>query len=272
MAFRSHKPFSNLDLKKTVKPSSKLWHLMTKDFFHRFEEIRNVIDRKFIYFRYNMIRMREMQLPITEKTVAYSYSNVCGHGAFVLLAVSYLETDFLRLRMYAASGISLSIMFQYYRTVPLKIPIKWNSLFLFINSYMLAILLKEANDAEQIPEDQKSLYLATFARYNMSAVEFYKIMNIARMQSLKKGDQLVKEGEVDPDFTPDLSQLNPDFTPDLSQLNPDFTPDLSQLNPDFTPNLSQLNPDFTPDLTRTSPRTCRSTIVSTSSRAAMWRW
>ena len=43
---------------------------------------------------------------------------------------------------------------------------------------------------------------------------------------------------VDPDFTPDLSQLNPDFTPDLSQLNPNSTPDLTQLNPDFTPGLS----------------------------------
>jgi Chlorophyll A-B binding protein len=58
---------------------------------------------------------------------------------------------------------------------------------------------------------------------------------------------------LNPDSTPDLSQLNLDFTPNLIQLNPDFTPDLSQLNLDFTPNLIQLDSDFTPDLSQLNP-------------------
>jgi len=33
-------------------------------------------------------------------------SNIAGHGAFVFLAVSYLDSDFLQLRLYAMSGIS----------------------------------------------------------------------------------------------------------------------------------------------------------------------
>ena len=39
-------------------------------------------------------------------------------------------------------GISLSIIFQYYRERPLWIPIKWNALFLLINTVMAMIILK----------------------------------------------------------------------------------------------------------------------------------
>jgi hypothetical protein len=56
----------------------------------------------------------------------------------------------------------------------------------------------------------------------------------------------VQVSQLNPNSTPDLSQLNQDFTPDLSQLNPNSTPDLSQLNQDFTPDLSQLHPNLHP--------------------------
>jgi hypothetical protein len=47
------------------------------------------------------------------------HSNVVGHGSFIMLAISYLESDFLNLRAYAINGIMLSILFQYYREIPL---------------------------------------------------------------------------------------------------------------------------------------------------------
>ena len=75
--------------------------------------------------------------------LSYKLSNVAGHGAFVFLAVSYLDSDFLQLRLYAMSGISLSIIFQYYRDKPVWIPIRWNVLFLLINVAMIALLLRD---------------------------------------------------------------------------------------------------------------------------------
>jgi len=42
-------------------------------------------------------------------------------------------------------GISLSIIFQYYREKPLWIPIKWNGLFMLINAMMILLLLKVEN-------------------------------------------------------------------------------------------------------------------------------
>ena len=111
---------------------------------------------------------------------------MAGHGSFFFLALSYLENDFLNLRLFALSGqissviififititsiiifflslywnlyvlclytgISLSIIFQYYRERPLWIPIKWNALFLLINTVMAMFILKVL---------QKYVYLA----------------------------------------------------------------------------------------------------------------
>lgn len=60
-------------------------------------------------------------------------------------------------RGYALSGIGLSILFQFYRAEPLWIPIGWNGLFMVINISMIALLLKERNDAARIQEDPEQV-------------------------------------------------------------------------------------------------------------------
>ena len=103
---------------------------------------------------------------VGKRVIHLSISEMAGHGSFFFLALSYLENDFLNLRLYALSGkipsaifiqtlchnckfvprtftgISLSIIFQYYRERPLWIPIKWNALFLLINTVMAMFILK----------------------------------------------------------------------------------------------------------------------------------
>jgi hypothetical protein len=95
--------------------------------------------------------------------ISYTWSNLAGHSSFLLLALSYLEKDFLQLRIFAASGMSLSIIFQYYREKPLWIPIRWNFLFILINASMIALLLKETADADSnMSRDEKELYHTFF--------------------------------------------------------------------------------------------------------------
>jgi CRP-like cAMP-binding protein len=124
----------------------------------------------------------------------YSVSDLCGHGSFAFLALSYLENDFLNLRLYAAGGISLSIIFQYYRENPLWIPIRWNTLFLVINSLMILLLLKESNDAENIPDEQKALYDLVFNNKGMKPVDFLHLMSLAERKEYKKGEKVVTRG------------------------------------------------------------------------------
>jgi hypothetical protein len=91
-------------------------------------------------------------------------SNICGHTSFLLLGTSYLTTDILSLRCLAMSGMSLSIIFQFYRPVPLTIPIRWNLLFLAINSVMVAALLKERMEASQMSPQMQDLYDKEFKK------------------------------------------------------------------------------------------------------------
>ena len=96
-----------------------------------------------------------------------SLSNLAGHGSFLLLALSYCENDLLQLRLFAASGMTLSIIFQYYRAIPLWIPIRWNFLFLMINTTMIGWLVKETMDADNMSKDEKELYRTVFERRGM---------------------------------------------------------------------------------------------------------
>lgn len=121
-----------------------------------------------------------------------SLSDFAGHTSFVLLMFSYLETDFFQLRVFATGGYALSIIFQYYREKPLWIPIRWNTLFLLINVFMIGLLLKEEHDANNIPAEKKALYDG-FARKGMNPVDFMLLMSAAKRLDVKKGDVVVAE-------------------------------------------------------------------------------
>ncbi len=142
------------------------------------------------------VQMLNVNIPLLNMRkviVPYSLSDLAGHGSFMLLALSYLESDFLNLRAYAFSGITLSILFQYYREKPLWIPIRWNSLFLLINGVMILLLLKDANDADNVPEEQKFLYSSVFQSKGMKPVDFMHLISSATRFEFKKGHKLVTQ-------------------------------------------------------------------------------
>lgn len=135
------------------------------------------------FLQTEMVKQRfiEVKLPgITarakKRMIFYTLSNLAGHGSFLLLAVSYLEKDFLHLRLFAATGMSLSIIFQYYREKPLWIPIRWNLLFIMINATMIALLLKEESDADHMSKDEKELFKTFFQR---RGIEQYRLISLS---------------------------------------------------------------------------------------------
>jgi CRP-like cAMP-binding protein len=171
-----------------------------------FEETKLYLLKKKLLFRGEMVKLRLLKISIPEESIiagmpkrtytfVYQLSNLAGHGAFIFLAVSYMESDFINLRMYALSGITLSMIFQYYREKPLWIPLRWNSFFFVINTIMIAALVKEANDAANIPEDQKQLYTAIFERRGMKLVDFLHLMALAEKRILHAGDKVITAGQ-----------------------------------------------------------------------------
>ena len=49
------------------------------------------------------------------RVVPVSFSEMAGHGSFFFLAVSYLESEFLYLRLYAVSGFNVSLLSVMYK-------------------------------------------------------------------------------------------------------------------------------------------------------------
>ena len=113
-----------------------------------FEEKMLILQKKKLFLRHAMVKTRILtfgypKIPFMTTTnskpivFVYQLSDVCGHGAFILLAVSYMESDFLQLRIFAVSSGFLSMLFQFYREKPLWIPLQWQVLQLYYLFHLL---------------------------------------------------------------------------------------------------------------------------------------
>jgi CRP-like cAMP-binding protein len=138
---------------------------------------------------------REIGIPFVQKAMSYSISTMAGHGSFIFVAFAYLEDEFLPLRMYAVCGISLSMIFQFYREVPLMLPFKWNALFLAINATMIAILLDEKSKVEEIAPDERSLYNNYLKLIGMSPADFLSLRSVGDRIIYRKGETIAQQGE-----------------------------------------------------------------------------
>lgn len=147
---------------------------------------------------FKVFMMKERLVPISifgNRRIKFYWTNICGHGAFLYLALSYLETDFWNLRLYATSGIVLSMFFQYYRPQPLWIPIKWNVIFLVINTVMIAQIYYEYLTAENVTEEQRHIFNKLFRDLGMNSVSYFRLMSCGERLQLHKGEHLITAGE-----------------------------------------------------------------------------
>ena len=151
--------------------------------------------RNMLLLRGAMIRRRMIKFPFSEDAHVMSLSDLAGHSAFVCLAASYMATDISDLRITAVSGITLSIIFQYYREKPLWIPIRWNFLFLVTNVLLLYLLFKESNDADNLPEEQKLLFTQLFQDVGaMKMEDMLHLMMVANREEYQPGTKLISSG------------------------------------------------------------------------------
>ena len=75
--------------------------------YNRHETIIGILQKQKILLRGAMIKKRTTNFLFLNNflpTYSYSYSELAGHGAFISMALSYSETDFMMLRAYASTG------------------------------------------------------------------------------------------------------------------------------------------------------------------------
>jgi CRP-like cAMP-binding protein len=59
---------------------------------------------------------------------------------------------------------------------------------------MILLILKEANDAENIPEEQKEIYETVFQSHGMKAIDFLHLMSLSERREVKRGEKLITLG------------------------------------------------------------------------------
>jgi hypothetical protein len=126
-----------------------------------------------------------------------SFSELAGHVSFVCATVAFVNTDILILRASAMSGITLSIIFQFFRPVPLWIPIQWNFLLLAINGVMISTLISERHQANSMPPEMEKLFReAHFEKRGFCRVKFNKFFRMGKKVRYKTGDFLTRDGQA----------------------------------------------------------------------------
>jgi len=106
-------------------------------------------------------------------------------------------TDILALRVTAISATLLVLTYQYYRKVPLWIPIRWNFVLLLLNITMVSQLVIERQRARQMAPELERLYAqGKFQERGFSRVEFLRLYELAETVTLPAGHVLVEEGRA----------------------------------------------------------------------------
>ena len=106
LGFLKRRSFASTFLRKPIEMKSPSPDLRAYSRFSR-EELNMELQKKILLFRGELIKKRRFQYrlpPIIFPTSGlkyydYTLSDLCGHGAFVFLSISYLESDFFSLRV-----------------------------------------------------------------------------------------------------------------------------------------------------------------------------
>jgi CRP-like cAMP-binding protein len=143
-----------------------------------------------------MVREREIRVfPGARGRVATSLSSVAGHVSFLLLGYSYMTSDLLTLRALAIGGLSAAVVFQYFRDVPLWLPIRWNALFVAINVFWVAKLYYDEYNAEHwCTTEERSLYDRHFS--HMALNSFRTLLKHGKWRDIERGFEFTKEGKM----------------------------------------------------------------------------
>jgi len=145
--------------------------------------------------------LRKPRQPIGRRSsdrVETSISELFGHSAFLTLALSFSFQDILTLRLCSLlSGISMAV-FNFYHPngKPLYLPLRWNLLFIFINTYMIILILVNYWKSQKLGRYEMKMFEQNFDLTGMNLVDFRKLCLAGELTKMKKGDFLTEQGTL----------------------------------------------------------------------------
>ncbi|MEM1362895.1 MAG: cyclic nucleotide-binding domain-containing protein [Pseudomonadota bacterium] len=117
--------------------------------------------------------------------------DVLVNAANVVYLFSYSVRDIFWLRILTVVAASLLIPYFYLQSAPLWAPIGWNTFFIGINLYWIALLLAERRPVPFTDEERR---LYTMALQNLSERDAYKLLQMAERRAIPKGTELIPQG------------------------------------------------------------------------------
>ncbi len=121
-------------------------------------------------------------------------TELSGHFAFALIALSYLLRDILWLRAVSIVASIAAIAYNFYAPQsPLWLVIYWNVAFIALNAIHLSILLRERRSVA-FTDEEKEMFETMF--HGFSPVEFMRLLRVGRWMDAAPGTAIVREGEL----------------------------------------------------------------------------
>ena len=161
------------------------------------ESLRNPLFRLLVQSLNNTL-LTPRSLPLVPRWISpqhYSFtlSECFGHSSFILVAISYATDDFLQLRLLAVLGSTSMLFFTYFHPHGrvLWLPLKWNMLFIAINSYRIGRVLLDRYLANEISPELKKFREDHL--YVVDLVDFYKLIKIAKEEVYEEGELVLHQ-------------------------------------------------------------------------------
>jgi len=149
--------------------------------------------------RMNVVFLTPRYIPIprwiTPRRYSFNLSECFGHFSFVLVAVSYATDDFLLLRAIAVAGSSFMMVFAYFHPHGrvLWLPLKWNALFILINSYRIGSIMYLQSVGSKLSEDLKRIKHDHFDA--MELCDYVKLISISTEETFEGGALICHQGQ-----------------------------------------------------------------------------
>ena len=102
-------------------------------------------------------------------------------------------TDMLQLRVALVGGYTGLVMFHSLHPRPLKIPLIWSAVFVFVNAGAACLLAMDRFAAPLSPEEEE-MYQEHFSQ--LTRGQFYQLLSLGETQTVPNGTVLTREGEV----------------------------------------------------------------------------
>jgi len=120
----------------------------------------------------------------------FTITDLPAHLAYLVIAFSYFLTNMLWLRVAACVGLGLKIVYYRYSGTGLHTGLPWDSIFILINLYELALLLRDRFNA-RLPEADAPMLRSSFEGLN--DVQISKLLRAADWKDYVVGDIITRQ-------------------------------------------------------------------------------